>query len=644
MTTHSEQIVRIPTRLLRPSAFQTRVEMKDDDIEMLMYDVLERGLLYPVIVRESGVLVAEDATAVAYEIIDGHQRVEVWNLLATTPDWDIGPSEEAAVAALRVDAGVPCRVMDMTDAEAFEATLSANENRFGVDPLDSLRVAERAMKTYPTLTQAKVAKAMGITQGTLSNRLRVLTLPNIALELIRNERMGWTAARELLALMGDCPHEVMIRGMLQEMQEDGLAMSITNIRGNIVGMAADYGWRPLDGVTSLGGRKCLIDHEAYIASYPQHVHRLPLPGRSGQFAATCAPLAWDRWHEERFAAVSAAHAGGLDKWDRRLGQAPEAYVNRAGEPVPDCDDRDPSEWSDEEWRAYQIDDSDIEELPEGHEDRPDVPAASVVATDDVDEVRMAWAKWVAKHPLAQHWGVSARSIADGLVGEHESQVLGKLLTYRRSLPANGHRISQDGNGRGMPLFFDDVNECREQCTKGLILINPSPDEWTRREPHLYCTNNGCYTSKLEWGLADYMEAEQVKADSRDASRRTYRDVARVALGLASEGFLLRLLQLLYDSSQTRAYNPLPVYPEQRHYARAYYYEESAIRLATALGIDADLIGERVQSAGEEDAVGEKNLVQLGEAAAALESPLDPLAAVSEILGYELERKERESER
>jgi ParB family chromosome partitioning protein len=164
-------VLLIPQEDILPNRSQPRRQFDADALEGLAESIRQNGVLQPLIVRRM-------ANGL-YELIAGERRLR---------------------AARLVDVRrLPCIVMDVTDERSAVFALLENVQRQDLGFFEEAEALSRIMLQYD-MTQEEVAARIGKAPSTISNKLRLLRLP----EDVRREivRMGLTErhARALLKL------------------------------------------------------------------------------------------------------------------------------------------------------------------------------------------------------------------------------------------------------------------------------------------------------------------------------------------------------------------------------------------------------------------------------------------------------------
>ena len=161
----------MPIHLLKPGKFQPRRHFDDAALETLIASVKEKGVLEPILVRESPSIEGE------FEIIAGERR---WR---------------AAQAAQLHD--VPVVVKKLDDQEALEIALVENLHREDLSPLEEAEAYHRLMNDFGH-TQDGLAKSIGKSRSHVANMLRLLNLPQSVQMLLLEGKISAGHARTLV--------------------------------------------------------------------------------------------------------------------------------------------------------------------------------------------------------------------------------------------------------------------------------------------------------------------------------------------------------------------------------------------------------------------------------------------------------------
>lgn len=164
-----EELRELPVELIVPNPNQPRRHFDQDALNALAGSLSERGVLQPVLVRPM-----PDGR---YELVAGERR---WR---------------AAQAAGLEE--IPALVRARDDAAALELALIENMAREDLNPIEEARACEALVEELG-LTREQVAKRVGRSRVALSNLLRLLDLPDDAIELLEQGRLSEGHGRALL--------------------------------------------------------------------------------------------------------------------------------------------------------------------------------------------------------------------------------------------------------------------------------------------------------------------------------------------------------------------------------------------------------------------------------------------------------------
>jgi ParB family chromosome partitioning protein len=161
---------RIQLSRIRPNPFQPRREFDPADLAELEASLKASGLLQPISLRKRGD---------AYELIAGERRFRA----ATNLGW----TEISAI------------VRDYDDRTMLVLALVENLQRANLNAIEEARGYRRLIDDF-SLTQQQVADAVGKDRTTVTNLLRVLSLPEPIQQFVEQGKLSTGHARALLAL------------------------------------------------------------------------------------------------------------------------------------------------------------------------------------------------------------------------------------------------------------------------------------------------------------------------------------------------------------------------------------------------------------------------------------------------------------
>jgi ParB family chromosome partitioning protein len=166
----SEQELReLPVELIAPSPTQPRRRFDEGALQALADSLGERGVLQPVLVRPK--------PGGTYELVAGERR---WRA--------------ARIAGLQ---RIPALVRMRDDAESIELALIENMAREDLSPIEEARACAALVEEL-ALTREEVGKRVGRSRVAVSNLIRLLDLPEEAIELVQAGTLSEGHGRALL--------------------------------------------------------------------------------------------------------------------------------------------------------------------------------------------------------------------------------------------------------------------------------------------------------------------------------------------------------------------------------------------------------------------------------------------------------------
>lgn len=165
------QIQLLPHENILPNPNQPRVRFDYNELEGLAVSVRTNGMLQPINVRKRN-----DGK---YELISGERRLRAARMVGMTK--------------------LPCVVMDVSDEQSALFAIIENVQRQNLDFFEEAVAIERLTTEYG-LSQEEISKKLGKAQSTLSNKLRLLRLPEDLRDKISYAGLTERHARALLSL------------------------------------------------------------------------------------------------------------------------------------------------------------------------------------------------------------------------------------------------------------------------------------------------------------------------------------------------------------------------------------------------------------------------------------------------------------
>jgi ParB family chromosome partitioning protein len=151
----ADELRELPVELIAPNPRQPRRRFEDEPLQGLTESIRERGVLQPVLVRP--------LPGGTYELVAGERR---WRA--------------AQLAGLET---LPALVRPREDAQALEVALIENMVREDLNPVEEARACAALVEELG-LTREEVGRRVGRSRVAVSNLLRLLDLPDEAIELL----------------------------------------------------------------------------------------------------------------------------------------------------------------------------------------------------------------------------------------------------------------------------------------------------------------------------------------------------------------------------------------------------------------------------------------------------------------------------
>lgn len=163
-------ILMIPEQEIMPNPTQPRRNFDRQELANLAQSIRANGILQPVTVR---------AVSGGYELIAGERRLRA-----------------ARLAGLK---HIPCIMINADDRKTALFALLENLQRQDLSFFEEANAIQRLMSVY-SLSQEETARKLGMAQSTLSNKLRLLRLPENIRRTLEQEQLTERHARTLLRL------------------------------------------------------------------------------------------------------------------------------------------------------------------------------------------------------------------------------------------------------------------------------------------------------------------------------------------------------------------------------------------------------------------------------------------------------------
>ncbi len=164
------QFFQCPIESIQPNPYQPRQDFREEDLRELVLSVKEKGIITPLLVSK---------TDEGYRLIAGERR------------WRAAQKAELE--------RVPVVVKETTPMESLELALIENIHRKDLNPIEEALAYSRWLEDSQT-TQEILAKKLGKDRSTITNMLRLLSLPNTLQKDLIERRLTMGHARVLAGL------------------------------------------------------------------------------------------------------------------------------------------------------------------------------------------------------------------------------------------------------------------------------------------------------------------------------------------------------------------------------------------------------------------------------------------------------------
>lgn len=164
------QVLLIPSEMIYPNPNQPRKTFNQEELVNLAISIRMNGILQPLTVRQIDK---------GYELVAGERRLRASRLAGLI--------------------SVPCIVVDINTLKSAVFSLIENLQRQNLNFFEEAVAIEKLMKDFD-ISQEDAARRLGKAPSTVSNKLRLLSLPEKARELILEKGLTERHARALLKL------------------------------------------------------------------------------------------------------------------------------------------------------------------------------------------------------------------------------------------------------------------------------------------------------------------------------------------------------------------------------------------------------------------------------------------------------------
>lgn len=166
----ADEANRLPIDNIKPNPFQPRTQFSGDDLEDLANSIKVHGIIQPLVVVRSGD---------GYQLIAGERRLRAAKLVGLTD--------------------VPAVVRSFSEQEQLEIALIENIQRSDLKPLELASAYQKLIDQF-NMNGEQIADRVGKARSTVSNIIRLLSLPHEVKKALDGDIISEGHARAILAV------------------------------------------------------------------------------------------------------------------------------------------------------------------------------------------------------------------------------------------------------------------------------------------------------------------------------------------------------------------------------------------------------------------------------------------------------------
>ena len=182
-----KDLIELRISMIEPNRDQPRKDFDEDALITLSNSIAEHGIIQPIIVSPS-----ENGF---YKIIAGERR---WRA--------------AKMAGLRE---IPAIVRIYEKQKAAEVAMLENLQREDLNPIEEAEGYKNLMENFG-LTQESLSRSLGKSRSAIANSVRILSLPQNIIDMVRNGLISEGHARTLLSVEDDAEKQRLAEEIINE--------------------------------------------------------------------------------------------------------------------------------------------------------------------------------------------------------------------------------------------------------------------------------------------------------------------------------------------------------------------------------------------------------------------------------------------
>lgn len=179
----TEGFLNVAIDRLIPNPDQPRREFSQKEIQELASSIRRSGLIQPILVRKSKKQ-ALNTSLQEYQIVAGERR---WRA-----------AKEAGLIS------IPAVLKDLDDRDTLELGIIENVQRQDLNPIEEALAYQKLITEFGT-QQEELAKIIGKDRSSISNTMRLLALPEVVQDMLKERKLSAGHGRAILSL--DNPEE-----------------------------------------------------------------------------------------------------------------------------------------------------------------------------------------------------------------------------------------------------------------------------------------------------------------------------------------------------------------------------------------------------------------------------------------------------
>lgn len=168
-----ENVVELPIEVIQTNEYQPRHEFNEEQLSELAHSIREYGVIQPLVVSR---------THDGYQLIAGERRLRA-----------------SKMAGLKK---VPVVLREAGDHERLAVALIENVQRVDLNPIE-LGIAYKRLHEEFNLSHEEIGQRVGKSRPAISNMIRLLNLPAIIQDALREGTIPFSSARAILGIPGE---------------------------------------------------------------------------------------------------------------------------------------------------------------------------------------------------------------------------------------------------------------------------------------------------------------------------------------------------------------------------------------------------------------------------------------------------------